>query len=205
MKNLYLVMFFGLFFTGCINLNLRSELPEINYYTLDSLETTSTEPCGAYNYIALGAIDIPSEYQGNKILQKNDLKAHYINEIKLIKGLNESLESMIIKEFNKQCIKTIIPPFSGINVENYLKIKLLDFSIDKNVANVAIFYQISQKGAILQSGIIAESSEIESNNEKPNKEESNKNDSDLLDSKVKALRDSSFEVVHKLANKIIPK
>lgn len=191
MKHITLLLFVGLFI-GCIDINLKNELPELNYFDLDKLKSKTTEHCEAYNFIALGNIDIPSEYKINKVLYKTKNKVSYLTNIRLIKPLNESLESMIIKEFNSKCIKTIIPPFSSLNIDSYLKIKVLDFSINQNdkEAIFAIFYQISSQGSILQSGIL--DSKISFND-------------NALESKLNALHDVSFDVINKLANRIIPK
>lgn len=190
--NRILIFALAVMFSGCFDINLKSELPEINYYDLDNNKASDSPSCGAYNFIALNKIDIPSQFGANKILLKNNAKITYLPSVVLIKSLKESLESIIIKKFNARCIKTIIPPFSAIKIEQILQIKLLDFGLDSNdnSANVAIFYQISQNGQILQSGILNAES---------------KSDDLSSDSAIGALQAALDELIEKLANKIIPK
>lgn len=192
MKNIFLLVCMAYFFAGCIDINLKSELPKLKYFDLDNSKYTTTSSCEAYNFIALGNIDIPSEYKNNKILYKSKGIVSFDNNTRFIKPLDESLENIIIKEFNHKCIKTIIPPFSGINIEEYLKIKVIEFSIDMDnkEADVAIFYQINSKGIVLQSGILDSKIHFAT---------------DTLVSHISALKEASFNVVGKLADRIIPK
>lgn len=192
MRNIFLSIFVAYLLVGCVDINLKNELPKLDYFDLDRSKSTTTSPCGAYNFIAIGNIDIPSEYKSNRILYKSKGRVSFSNDVKFVKTLSESLESMIIKEFNLKCIKTIIPPFSSINIESYLKIKVLEFSINKDnkEADVAIFYQINSKGSILQSGILDNKIYF---------------DNDSLESHVDALQEASFGVIKKLTDKIIPK
>ncbi|RDU62279.1 hypothetical protein [Helicobacter sp. MIT 14-3879] len=185
-------IFLALFFSACFDVNLKSELPKLNYYDLDTIEVESFKSCGAYNIIGLNKVDIPSKYQNKKILYKEDSKISSLEGVNFSNSLDNSIESMIIKNFSAKCLKIIVPPFSGINVDSYLSVKLLDFIIDKKTlkASVAIFYQLYQKGDILQSGILSSSSKL---------------DSFSNEDAVRGLQDSTFKVIDNLSNKIIPK
>lgn len=183
----------SVFFTACIDINLKSQLPTLDYYKLDTSSAESTH-CGAFELIALTGIDMPKEYQSNKIFYKEDNKIKYFNNISFISNINQSFENMIIKEFHKKCLKIILPPFSGIDLDYFLYIKLLDFDIivdgENSKAIVNISYQITSKGQIWQSGIISQSQDLESFNE---------------ENAIKMLQKASLNAVESLANKIIPK
>lgn len=175
-------------FVGCFDVNLKSQLPNNDIYELDALKSYSSQSCNAYNFIAISNISVPSEFD-NRIKIKEGDKISYLPNVVLSKSISENLESIIIKYFNAKCIKTIIPPFSGINVESYLKLRIVDFMIDKdsNAAVVSIFYQIYQQGTILQSGLLASSVEVKEDNY------------------IKALQEANLEIISTLANKIISK
>ncbi|RAX54485.1 hypothetical protein CCY99_03815 [Helicobacter sp. 16-1353] len=192
MINKILIFTIPLLFSACIDVNLRSELPAVDYYKLDTSNAESTN-CESFNFIALTGIDIPKEYQSKKIFYKENNKIKYFNNINFISNINQSFENMLIKEFNKKCLKIVLPPFSGISLENFLHIKLLDFDIVKQNENakaiVNISYQITQKGNILQSGIITESKDLENFSE---------------EEAIKALQETSLNAIETLSNNIIP-
>ena len=192
MNKIIFVLVFGIILNGCIDVNFKTKLPAMNYYNLDSLEIKDSFECGAYNFLALASIEIPQEYRNNKILYKEDGKITYSTNASFIKNINESFESMMIKNFSQKCIKTIIPPLSGLSIENYLRLKLLDFSIDKNKkeALIAIYYQIDSRGTLLQSGVLTSNIALDSIDD---------------DSSINALREASINIIEQLANKIIPK
>ena len=192
MNKIIFVLVFGIMLSGCIDVNFKTKLPTMNYYNLDSLEAKDSSECGAYNFVALASIEIPQEYRNNKILYREGGKITYSTNASFIKNINESFESMIIKNFTQKCIKTIIPPLSGLSIENYLRLKLLDFSIDKNKkeASIAIYYQIDSRGFLLQNGILTSNITLDSIDE---------------DSSINGLREASINIIEQLANKIIPK
>lgn len=106
--------------------------------------------------------------------------------------IGSELENMLIKEFHKNCLKTINPPFSGIKMESYLTIKLLDFEIikDKMEFTIGFSYQMTSKGQIWQSGIITQTNKIEAFEE---------------ETIIKTIQDTSISSIKQLANKLIPK
>ncbi len=194
MKNIYkilILIFMITFFSACVSVNLKSELPKINYYKLDNTKAES-KVCGAYDLIGLVGIEIPSEYRNNKILYSNNNKVSELEGVHFINDISSELESMLIKEFHKNCLKIINPPFSGIKMESYLKIKILDFEVikDKMEFTISFSYQMTSKGQIWQSGIITQTSEIKAFEE------------EVI---IKTIQDTSISSIKELANKLIPK
>lgn len=192
----------GAFLSACVDINLKSELPKVDYYTLDNIAIEARN-CGAHDIVALESIEIPQSLAGKNILYKDGAQVRNVEGVRLNDSLKSNLESMLIKTFAKSCIKTITPPFSGIKVENFLRIKVLDFNAIKGAesssdsangaegdAVISLSYQIYQNGVILQSDIIAESSKI---------------DSFKGEVVFKALQDSANKAIKTLTNKMIPK
>ncbi len=181
----------AILFSACVDINLKSELPKIDYYKLDVI---NVEPrtCEAYELIALAGIEIPEEYKNNKILYIEHNKANYFNQASFISSIKQSLESAIIKESHKHCLKIILPPFSGLNIESFLSLRLLDFYVikDENKAILNMLYQLSSKGNIKQSGIISTSKDLSSFSNEDS---------------INALQDAMIDAVRELTNNIIPK
>lgn len=191
MKKLVLIIV-AVLFSGCFDVNLKSELPNIEYYSLDNVALEDSKVCEAYNLFGLNKIEIPPIYQHRNILYKDSNKVLNLQGASLSNSLESELESIIIKDFAPKCLKIITPPFSGMDIEQFMRIKLLDFIINKDSmeAKVSIFYAVYQKGVILQSGILSSSTPLKSLQN---------------DEAIKAMQDSTLEVVNKLANKVIPK
>lgn len=186
-----ILIFMTTFFSACVGINLKSELPNINYYKLDTLVAES-KICDAYNLIGLVGIEAPSKYQNAKILYSKNNKVSELSGVNFTNDIVNELESMLIKEFHKHCLKIINPPFSGTKIESYLKLKLLDFEIQKDTmeAVMSFSYQITSRGKIHQSGIIAQKQLLDSFNE---------------ENAIKAMQDVSISSIKELANQLIPK
>ncbi len=198
----------GTFFSACVDINLKSEMPNLDYYKLDNI-ATNAESCGAYTMLGLQKLDIPRAMAGKNILYLNGNVIRNVKGISLNENLGDELESMIIKNFANHCIKAITPPFSGINLEQFLRVKLIDFMAiedydkeyldseirakigeSKHIAKVSFMFVLHQNGTILQSGIITEYSAI----------------SDFSGEQIfNALQDSSKNAIKTLTDKIIPK
>ena len=186
-----ILIFMTTFFSACVDINLKSELPNINYYKLDTLVAES-KICDAYNLIGLVGIEVPSKYQNAKILYSENNKVSELSGVNFANDIVNEVESMLIKEFHKHCLKIINPPFSGAKIESYLKLKLLDFEIQKDTmeAVMSFSYQITSRGQIHQSGIIAQKQLLDSFDE---------------ESAIKAMQDVSISSIKELANQLIPK
>lgn len=133
MKNIFSIMAIlsaCVAFSACVDINLKSELPKIEYYELDNINANATH-CEAFNLIALEAIDIPQSFAGKNIFYKNGNRIMKVDGINLNENLKNSIESMLIKSFSNHCLKIITPPFSGIKLEQYLRIKMLTFNAIK--------------------------------------------------------------------------
>ena len=196
----------GAFFSACVDINLKSEMPNLDYYKLDNI-ATNAESCGAYTMLGLQKLDIPRAMAGKNILYLNGNVIRNVKGISLNENLGDELESMIIKNFANHCIKAITPPFSGIKVEQFLRVKLIDFMAiedynnadleirakigeSKHIAKVSFMFVLHQNGSILQSGIITEYSAIR----------------DFSGEQIfSALQDSSKNAIKTLTDKIIPK
>lgn len=201
----------GAFFSACVDINLKSEMPNLDYYKLDNIATNG-ELCDSYTMLGLQKLDIPRAMAGKNILYLNGNVIRNVKGISLNENLGDELESMIIKNFANHCIKAITPPFSGIQLEQFLRIKLIDFMAVENytesyakelnseirakmgdakhIAKVSFMFVLHQNGTILQSGIITEYSAI----------------SDFSGEQIfSALQNSSKNAIETLTNKIIPK
>lgn len=132
-------------FSGCVDINLKSELPKVDYYELDNLNANSTH-CGAFSMVALESIDIPQSLSSKNILYKDGNRIGKIEGINLSENLKSSIESMLIKSFSKHCIKVITPPFSGIKMEQFLKIKFLNFNAMKDSAEFGRLAEYGENG-----------------------------------------------------------
>ena len=181
----------SIFFNACMDINLKSELPNTDYYKLDTLEAESKR-CGAYDLIGLLEIETPSKYQNAKITYSQNGKVSELEGVNFTNDISSELEIILIKEFHKHCLKIINPPFSGIKMESYLKLRLLDFEIqkDKMESVISFSYQITSKGQIHQAGIVTKRRKI---------------DSFDTESIIKTMQDISIESMRELANILIPK
>lgn len=186
----------SVFFSACVDINLKSELPKVDYYELDDI-VANAQNCESYTIIALENIEIPQSFAGRNIFYKEGNRIRNLDGVRLNDNLKQSLESMLIKNFANHCIKAITPPFSGIKLEQFLRIKLLNFNANRaadssveSSAVVSFAYQIYQNGSILQSGIITKQSKID----------------DFSGEMIfNALQDSSKKAIEEITNKIIPK
>ncbi|MGX2982843.1 hypothetical protein [Helicobacter sp. 23-1045] len=218
----------GAIMSACVDINLKSELPKVEYYELDNVRV-EVPKCGAWEIIALEGIEIPQSLAGKNILRKNGDLVRSVDGVRLNEGIKSSFESMLIKTFAKHCLKIITPPFSGIKVEKFLRIKVLDFGADfanraGDSANRAKIAESSGDSAI-DSAKNGRDSAVDSANAKSY---ANVNfafllhqngsilQSDIIaessaisdfksEAIVKALQDSANSAIANLANKIIPK
>ncbi|MGX3010389.1 hypothetical protein ACWIUD_02330 [Helicobacter sp. 23-1044] len=211
--------------SACVDINLKSELPKVEYYELDNVRV-EVPKCGAWEIIALEGIEIPQSLAGKNILRKNGDLVRSVDGVRLNEGIKSSFESMLIKTFAKHCLKIITPPFSGIKVEKFLRIKVLDFGVDSAVdsANRTKIVESNEDSAVDSAKNGADSA-IDSANAKSY---ANVNfafllhqngsilQSDIIaessaisdfksEAIVKALQDSANSAIANLANKIIPK
>lgn len=199
----------GAFFSACVDINLKSELPKVDYYTLDNI-AIEAKNCGAHDIVALESIEIPQSLAGRNLTYKEGNRVHKIERINLNDSLKANIESMLIKSLANHCIRVITPPFSGMKIEQYLRIKILDFGAEKgvesngdstsdssdsttnaqNLARVSFAFVLHQNGVILQSGIITKTSLIE-----------NFSDEGIFN----ALQNTTNKAIKTLTNKMIPK
>lgn len=209
----------GAFFSACVDINLKSELPKVDYYTLDNI-ALEAKNCGAHDIVGLESIEIPQSLAGRNLNYKDGNRVHKIERINLNDSLKANIETMLIKNLANHCIRAITPPFSGIKIERYLRVKMLDFGAEKgvesgesaqnlgldstkkrnsthdtqnlaqNVAKISFAFVLHQNGVILQSGIITKTSLIE-----------NFNDEGIFS----ALQNATNKAIKTLTNKMIPK
>ena len=120
----------GAFFGACVDINLKSELPKADYYALDNI-AIEAKNCEAHELVALEAVEIPQRLAGRNLTYKDGNRIHKIERVNLSDTLKANIETMLIKSFANHCIKAITPPFSGIKMERYLRVKMLDFGVEK--------------------------------------------------------------------------
>lgn len=209
----------GAFFSACVDINLKSELPKVDYYALDNINIEAKN-CGAHDIVGLESIEIPQSLAGRNLAYKDGNRVHKVERINLNDSLKANIETMLIKSLANHCIRVITPPFSGIKIERYLRVKMLDFGAEKgvesgesaqnlgldsakkhnsthntqnlaqNVAKISFAFVLHQNGVILQSGIITKTSPIESFND---------------DGIFSALQNATNKAIKTLTNKMIPK
>lgn len=126
------VVAMGAFFSACVDINLKSELPKVDYYTLDNI-ALEAKNCGAHDIVGLESIEIPQSLAGRNLTYKDGNRVHKIERINLNDSLKANIETMLIKSLANHCIRVITPPFSGIKIERYLRVKMLDFGAEKGV------------------------------------------------------------------------
>lgn len=122
----------GAFFSACVDINLKSELPKVDYYALDNIALSRVN-CGTSDIVAIEAIEIPARLAGKNIFYSDKNRISKVEGINLNDSLKGSLESMLIKSLANHCIKAITPPFSGIKIERFLRVKVIDFGAEKGV------------------------------------------------------------------------
>lgn len=125
----------GAIFSACVDINLKSELPKVDYYTLDNI-ALEAKNCGAHDIVGLESIEIPQSLAGRNLTYKDGNRVHKIERINLNDSLKANIETMLIKSLANHCIRVITPPFSGIKIERYLRVKMLDFGAEKGVESV---------------------------------------------------------------------
>lgn len=125
----------GAFFSACVDINLKSELPKVDYYTLDNI-ALEAKNCGAHDIVGLESIEIPQSLAGRNLTYKDGNRVHKVERINLNDSLKANIETMLIKNLANHCIRVITPPFSGIKIERYLRVKMLDFGAEKGVESV---------------------------------------------------------------------
>lgn len=125
----------GAIFSACVDINLKSELPKVDYYTLDNI-ALEAKNCGAHDIVGLESIEIPQSLAGRNLTYKDGNRVHKIKRINLNDSLKANIETMLIKNLANHCIRVITPPFSGIKIERYLRVKMLDFGAEKGVESV---------------------------------------------------------------------
>ena len=202
----------GAFFSACVDINLKSELPKVDYYTLDNI-AIEAKNCGAHDIVALESIEIPQSLAGRNLTYKEGNRVHKIERINLNDSLKANIESMLIKSLANHCIRAITPPFSGMKIERYVRVKMLDFGAEKgvestrdlvesngdssnftkkaqNLARISFAFVLHQNGVILQSGIITKTSSIEKFND---------------EGIFSALQNATNKAIKTLTNKMIPK
>lgn len=209
----------GAFFSACVDINLKSELPKVDYYALDNINIEAKN-CGAHDIVGLESIEIPQSLAGRNLTYKDGNRVHKVERINLNDSLKPNIETMLIKSLANHCIRAITPPFSGIKIERFLRVKILDFGAEKgvksgesaqnlgrdsakkfdsthdtqnlaqNVAKISFAFVLHQNGVILQSGIITKTSSIE-----------NFNDEGIFS----ALQNATNKAIKTLTNKMIPK
>lgn len=133
----------GAFFSACVDINLKSELPKVDYYALDNI-ALEAKNCGAHDIVGLESIEIPQSLAGRNLTYKDGNRVHKVERINLNDSLKANIETMLIKSLANHCIRAITPPFSGIKIERYLRVKMLDFGAEKGVESARDLVESAQ-------------------------------------------------------------
>lgn len=168
-KNAIIIM--AVFLTGCVKLDIRSELPKIDLYVLDTMSSlenkVSEKACKGYKNIAILGIISPDIYETKQILMYSS-----DGKIKVLKGKQWAdmpknlFKNLLVNEANKHCIFLSSPPLGSSVPKKLLKLDLFSFILEdspKLQARISLGYEIFSEGK-KSSGvlnIIQEANEVE--------------------------------------------
>ena len=172
----------ALLLAGCVNVNLKSKLPEQSYYSLDNimLDSNAMEKCTSITPMALN-VNVLSPYDGKDILLYNsDSSITIMQSYKWIDLPKNMIRNVINKIAISKCVK-IEQNLSLIQKIKTLKITILDMYVKNkergSSAYVSLSYSLGEKDKILS---------VEKSDENP----------------AKALQDSVIEALYGVFNEI---
>lgn len=177
------------FLTGCINLKIRAELPEIDLYVLEPNTTTKTSEykCKSYENIAILGVLSPDIYETKQILMRSsDGKIKALKDKQWADVPRNLFKNLLVRQANEHCIFLSSPPFGSTTPKKILKLNLLSFVLEDSPqvqARVSVGYEVFM-GERKISGIL---NEIQAT-------------SKTQDDPIKAFQKASKQVVNNLIN-----
>lgn len=162
MKKLTILAFLLVFFTGCINLKIRSELPKTQSYDFNPAFSPSS--CGDYKNIGLISIDGTGIYDSKKIIIHNDDGKISTKEgIQWADFPKNLFKDLLVAEGIQHCFLINLPPFGTDLPRNILKLTLHSMEIkdsEPREAQMSLSYTLMRSGK-KTSGFLQESQKVE--------------------------------------------
>lgn len=161
MKKQYLIFPLVLILSGCFN--LKTPLPEVQYFDLD-LNLSQSQKCQVSPYyVGIAEIRSLNIYEDQSLMmKKNNGEVVKIPKMAWIDTPKNLLKKAMIEQFNAQCIRVSLPPFSGIKNDYLLKLEVLNFEIfqeeNQDFVRLGLFYELLdlKEFKVLESGVIEE-------------------------------------------------
>ncbi|PAF43357.1 hypothetical protein [Helicobacter sp. 11S03491-1] len=160
------IILYALILGGCVNLKIKSELPKIDLYSLNTHSLVSSK-CQGYKDIALIGIESSTLYDTKDILiHSDDGKIQSMEGKKWVDFPKNMLKDLLAQEASKQCILISLPPFGTSLPQKMLKLMILSFGIftDKQPqAQLGLGYEIFIGGKKVDSGILINKKDTQGN------------------------------------------
>lgn len=143
MKKFFYLAFISIFFTGCLAIKIKSEVPQKTYYDLD-IENLENKNCQNLNLMGIGQITSLSFLDNKNILQKkSDGKINAIDNLQWIDNPREMIKNILIKNAYKKCIS--IESGSMKRMDKIISINLLFLGFLDNEALIEFAYKIEDE------------------------------------------------------------
>lgn len=187
-KNAIVIM--AVFLTGCVKLDIRSELSKIDLYVLDTMSSLENKveekTCKNYKNIAILGILSPDIYETKQILMySNDGKMKALTDKQWADIPKNLFKNLLVNQANKHCIFLSSPPLGSSVPKKLLKLDLFSFILEdspKPQARISLGYEIFSGGK-KSSGVLNRIQEI------------NEAENDPIKALQKASKDIVFELI----------
>ncbi|PAF42133.1 ABC-type transport auxiliary lipoprotein family protein [Helicobacter sp. 11S02596-1] len=156
MKKLAMIILV-LMFSGCVSVKLKSELPKMDHYDINT-ETSWNLECSNPTEIGLMGITSSDIYNTKDILVKSeDGQITHLENQKWVDLPKNMLQNLLMRESQKQCILITTRPFGTNAPKNLISIDILSFALihtPSPKAEMAIAYKIGSIKGPEKKGII---------------------------------------------------
>lgn len=153
----------GLFLSACVDIKIASEIPKLEYFSLQNIESDSvckfkTNKIGLLDVIASTPFDNSAIY----IFDKQSLQINELSGKRWISPPKEMFKTILISKLQKHCFDVASAPFGTQKLDKILKTTLLSLQIINDNGNykaeISVFYEIfdvknyrSKSGTIIQT------------------------------------------------------
>lgn len=155
MKKL-VVLCLSFFLIGCFE--LKTQLPQINYFDLDG--NFKEKKCKKSINLGISEIRSVAVYENPAMILRKVSGEIIASETEVWVDLPKNLfKKLLLKKFNAECIHTSIAPFGGVKNDLLLKIEILNFDmLESGEVEIGLFYELSSLKSfeVIKSGIISQ-------------------------------------------------